>query len=69
MGWFSADEIVAPTITASAPNGHHVAQTIALCVMAGVAVGYILAKSIIRCHRQQTERAAERTARLATLPA
>lgn len=68
MGWFSADEIVAPAAVTTTES-HHTAQTVALCLMAGVAVGYLLVKSLMKCHRQQTERVAERTARLANLPA
>lgn len=72
MGWFSADEIVVPTSSVtSAPSnsGHLTAQTVALCVLAGVAVGYLLVKAVTKCHRQQTERVAERVSRLANLPA
>lgn len=60
MGWFSADEIVAPAVVSNAES-HHTAQTVALCVLATVAVGYIVVKSLMKCHRQQTERVAERT--------
>lgn len=66
MGWFSADEIVAPAMVSS-ETGHQTAQTVALC--AGVAVSYLLVKNLMRCHRQQTEQVAERTARLTSLPA
>lgn len=68
MGWFSADEIVAPAVVSS-ETGHQTAQTVALCVLAGVTVSYLLVKNLMRCHRQQTERVAERTARLTSLPA
>lgn len=66
MGWFSADEIVAPVSTTADSGG--TAKTVALCVLAAVAVGYIAFKAIASLHRQQTERVAARTARLTTLP-
>lgn len=69
MGWFSADEIVAPVSNSENKNENHTAQTVALCVLAAVAVGYIAVKILAKLHRQQTERVAERAARLATLPA
>lgn len=62
MGWFSADEIVAPT-TSSSEKTDNTAQTVSLCILAGVAVGYLLFKAVMKLHRQQTERAAERVAR------
>lgn len=67
MGWFSADEIVAPT-SSSVEGGHHTAQTVALCVLAAVAVGCLLVKSIAKIQRQHTERVAEQTARRVALP-
>lgn len=63
MGWFSADEIVAPAATSNISEGHHTAQVIAICVIAAVAVGYLLLKGIAKVNRQHTERVAERTAR------
>lgn len=66
MGWFSADEIVAP-VSNSDKSEHHTAQTVALCVLAAVAVGYLLVRLIAKIHRQQTERVAERAARMANL--
>lgn len=62
MGWFSADEIVAPA-TSSSGGADHTAQTVSLCILAGVAVRYLLFKAAMKLHRQQTERAAERVAR------
>lgn len=67
MGWFSADEIVAP-VTNNEQNSVS-AQTIAICILAAVAVGYIAVKLIGKLHRQSTERVAERVVRVATLPA
>lgn len=67
MGWFSADEIVAPAVLSNA-EGHHTAQAVALCILAGVAVGYLLVKAVSKCHRRETERVAERATRLANLP-
>lgn len=61
MGWFSAYEIVAPVSVQS--EGHSTAQTIALCILAAVAVGYIIVKGNSKVNRQHTERVAERTAR------
>lgn len=66
MGWFSADEIVAP-VTNNSSEDHITAQTVALCVLAAVAVGYLAAKIIAKVHRQQTERVAARTVQLATI--
>ena len=69
MGWFSADEIVAPVVnSATTTDGNHTAQTVALCVLASVAVGYLLVKGLVKIQRQHTERVAERTARRVSLP-
>lgn len=71
MGWFSADEVIAPVVSSAVtetPNHHTSAQTIALCVLAAVAVGYVLLRTIAKIHRQQTERVAARTVQLANLP-
>lgn len=63
MGWFSADEIIAPTTSvAQKSEGHHTAQTIALCSLAVAAVGYILFRGFAKIQRQQTEQAARRAA-------
>lgn len=43
MGWFSADEV----ITTAANNNsekHSTAQTVALCILAAVAIGYVVIK-------------------------
>lgn len=64
MGWFSADEIVAPTSSAVETTGHQTAQTVAICALAVTAVGYLLIRAIVKFQRQHTERVAERTARL-----
>lgn len=61
MGWFSAAEIVAPT--ASSENSGVTTQTVAICVLAGVAVSYLFGKAIAKLHRQHTEKIAETTAR------
>lgn len=65
MGWFSADEIVAPApvVNIGKSEGHHAAQTIALCVLSAVAVGYVVLKGLLKLHRQHTERVAERATR------
>lgn len=47
-------------------EGHYIAQSIALCSLAVVAVGYILVRSVAKIQRQNTERVAERVARRAT---
>lgn len=64
MGWFSADEIVAPA-TANIENSNNNAQTIALCVLEAVATGYVLLKALLKAHRNHTVRVAERAARVA----
>lgn len=69
MGWFSADEIVAPTSSNSSGSDHNVAQTAALCVLAGVALGYILIRAVLKAHKRRTEQIAERAVRLPNLPA
>lgn len=70
MGWFSADEIVAPISNSDASEEKsHSVQAVAICIFTAVAVGYIVVKGLIKLHRQQTERLAERAVRLATLPA
>lgn len=65
MGWFSADEIVAPApiVSSEKSEGHHSAQTIALCILSAVAVGYVLLKGLLKLHRQHTEQVAERASR------
>ncbi|XP_058827894.1 rho GTPase-activating protein gacV-like [Topomyia yanbarensis] len=57
MGWFSADEIVAPAVssTTNSTNSSITAQTVALCTVAVVAVGYIAVKLLVKLHQQQTE--------------
>lgn len=66
MGWFNNEEVVT-TNTAACPQENHQAQTIALCIIAAVAVGYVLLKSVAKIHRGQTERVAERVARTANV--
>lgn len=66
MGWFSTDEIVAPTSNA-VEGGHHTVQTVALCALAITAAGYIVVKAVMKIQRQQTERLAERAARRAVV--
>lgn len=61
MGWFSADEVVTPVI--NNVNDHHATQTVALCVLAGVALGYVMLRGLMKIHRQHTERVAECTTR------
>lgn len=69
MGWFSADEIVAPASSSASDSGNsHTTQTVALCILAGVALAYVGVKLLVKLHRQHTERVAERAARRATLP-
>lgn len=63
MGWFSADEIIAPTTNSNTIESNQAAQTVALCIIAAVAVGYVLLRGIVKLQRQHTERVAERTAR------
>lgn len=67
MGWFSADEILTPIANASNNEQSTDAQTIALCVLAAVAVGYIATKLLTKLHRQHIERVADRTIRLNNL--
>lgn len=67
MGWFCADEFVAHV--ASNEQKSASAQTIAICVLAAVAVGYIAIKLIGKLHRQTTERVPELVVQAATLPA
>lgn len=68
MGWFSADEIVAPVAAGTTPSeSHATAQTVALCVLAAVAVGYIAVKMLSKLHRQHIERVAARTVRMNNL--
>lgn len=59
MGWFSADE----TIALNANDGGSTGQTVALGVLATVAVAYVVIRTILKLHRQHTERVAERAAR------
>lgn len=63
MGWFSADEIVAPVANSDKSNSDHTTQAVALCILAAVAVGYLACKVLAKVHRQHTERVAERAAR------
>lgn len=64
MGWFSADEIVVPTNSGDSKyESNHTAQTVALCVLAVVAVGYLTVRALVKIQRQHTERVAERAAR------
>lgn len=63
MGWFSADEIVAPAVQTSNAESNHTAQTVAVCVLAGLAVAYAVFRTVTKLHRQHTERVAERAAR------
>lgn len=68
MGWFSADEVIAPTIsTTNNTEPHNVAQAVALCVIAGVAVSYIIVRAVLKAHKRRTERVAERAVRLAAV--
>lgn len=67
MGWFSADEVIAPTISTTNTEPHNVAQAVALCVIAGVAVGYIIVRTVLKAHKRRTERVAERAVRLAAV--
>lgn len=64
MGWFSADEIVAPVAVGTANEHQNTAQTVSLCVLAAAAVAYIATKLLIKLHRQHIERVAARTVRL-----
>lgn len=65
MGWFSSDEIV--TTNQMAQSDHHETQAIALCVLAGVAIFYVVTKIILKLHKSHTERLAERVARRAAV--
>lgn len=44
MGWFSADAVIAPTIS-NAPEKSDTVQTVALCILAAVAACW--SKSIV----------------------
>lgn len=63
MGWFSADEIVAAPTIGSENVQKNAPQTVAICVIAIVAVGYVLIKGFVKLHRHHTERCAEQAAR------
>lgn len=63
MGWFSSEDIIAPVVSSNVNEGHQTAQSVSLCVIAAIAAGYIVIKSIIKLHRNHTERVAERAAR------
>lgn len=64
MGWFSAEEIVAPATNNIGPAGenNHLAQTIALCALVAVVVGLVI-KVVAKIQRQHTERVGEQAAR------
>lgn len=69
MGWFSADEIVAPaSSTSTTQERNHTAQTVALCVLAALACAYAMIKMFWKWHRQQTERVTQRAMSMANLP-
>ncbi|XP_055528092.1 probable serine/threonine-protein kinase DDB_G0282963 [Wyeomyia smithii] len=56
MGWFSADEIIAPVTNTNSSERNETAIAVAACVLAAVAVSYIAVKLLAKLHRQQTER-------------
>lgn len=66
MGWFSADEVIA---SSSNNNGeqHMTAQTVALCILAAVALGYGVLKLFSNYNKSHTERVAASAARLQRL--
>lgn len=64
MGWFTNEEVIT-TNSVECPNQQHGAQSVALCVLAAVAVGYVLVKTLLKLHRDHTVRVAERVARVA----
>ena len=67
MGWFSADEIVAPAVATTSANDVST-QTVAVCALAIVVTGYLLGEVIVKLHRHHTERVTERTARRLAIP-
>lgn len=67
MGWFSADEVIAPTIS-NAPEKSDTVQTVALCILAAVAACYVGVKVLLKLHKHHTERLAERAARRVVVP-
>lgn len=68
MRWFSADEIVAPVASGTSANEHNdTTKTIAICVLAALAVGYVATKLVTKLHRQHIERVAAHTVRINNL--
>lgn len=67
MGWFSSDEIVTNSASCPPQENFQLTQAIALSVLAGIAVGYIVTRALIKAHKHQTVRVAERAARVATI--
>lgn len=65
MGWFSNEEVITTNNAVCPQENHHHAQTIALCALAVVAVGYVLIKSLVKLHSSHTIRVAERVTRSA----
>lgn len=67
MGWFSSDEIVTNNATCPPQDNYHLTQAIALCVLAGIAVAYVVIKAIIKANKHHTVRVVERAARVASI--
>lgn len=66
MGWFSADEVIASSSNNNSEQ-HMTAQTVALCILAAVALGYGALRLFSKYNRNQTERLAANAARLQRL--
>lgn len=67
MGWFSSDEIVTNSAVCPPQENYHLTQAIALAVLAGIAVGYIVTKIVVKAHKNHTIRVAERAVRVANV--
>lgn len=67
MGWFSADEVISTSSNSSIGEKHMTAQTVALCILAAVALGYGAIKLFSNFDKINTERAAVNAARLHNL--
>lgn len=67
MGWFSADEVISTSANSSVGEQHMTAQTVALCILAAVALGYGALKLFSSYNKNNTERAAANAARLHNL--
>lgn len=66
MGWFSADEVIGSSSNSTSEQ-HMSAQTVALCILSAVALGYGVLKLFTNYNKNQTERVAANAARLQSL--